>query len=172
MAGVAFPEQESGTGEGLACQNLAMAANSPYDDLVMDHIRNARNYRMLDDADRQSQGSNVLCGDEVTVYLKVNADRIEDAAFQCSCCGIAMASASMLTESVVGRSTDEARGEIRRVIKLIGERAGAGEAPGDEWLAALIATVNQFPTRSGCAMLPWVTLDAALDGRPMAAMGS
>ena len=60
-----------------------MVAKSPYDDLIMDHIKNARNYRVLDDADRRSHGSNPLCGDEVDVFLKVDSDRIADAAFQC-----------------------------------------------------------------------------------------
>lgn len=142
-----------------------MAPNSPYDDLVMDHIRNARNYRVLEDANRRSHGSNPLCGDDVTVYLRVRGDRVEEAAFQCSCCGIAMASASMLTESVVGLSTAEARSRARAVIDLIGARAAA-PAPRDERLAALAATVQEFPTRAGCVTLPWTTLEAALDHHP------
>ena len=148
-----------------------MAAKSPYDDLVMDHIRNARNYRVLENANRQSHGSNVLCGDEVTVYLRLNGERIEDAAFQCSCCGISMASASMLTEGIVGRSADEARSQAGRVIELIEARSPPGEMPRDEWLAALLATVREFPARAGCAKLPWTTLDAALDGRPTVELG-
>lgn len=148
-----------------------MAAKSPYDDLVMDHIRNARNYRVPDDANRQSHGSNPLCGDDVTVYLRLNADRVEDAAFQCSCCGISMASASMLTESVVGRSTAEARSRARFVIDVIGARTDPAAAPENEWLVALLATVREFPARAGCATLPWITLEAALDGRPEAVFG-
>ena len=148
-----------------------MPVKSPYDDLVMDHIRNARNYRVLDDASRQSQGSNQLCGDEVTVYLKLNADRVEDAAFQCSCCGIAMASASMLTESIVGLTAAEARSHARAVIETIGSRADAAGTPPDERVEALLATVREFPTRAGCATLPWITLEAALDGRPAAVVG-
>jgi len=145
-----------------------MSARLPYDDLVMDHIRNARNYRVLDDANRRSTGTNPLCGDEITVYLKLNGDRVEDAAFQCTCCGISMASSSMLTETVVGCSVAEARSHTRSVLDLIGARTGPEDGPKDERVAALLATVREFPTRAGCAALPWITLEAALDNRPTA----
>jgi nitrogen fixation NifU-like protein len=147
-----------------------MAAKSPYDDLVMDHIRNARNYRVPDDADRQAYGSNPLCGDEVTVYLRMNAGRLDDAAFQCSCCGISMASASMMTESVTGRSAAEARSRARSMIELIKARADPAAREGDEMTSALLATVREFPARAGCALLPWITLEAALDDRPEATL--
>ncbi len=147
-----------------------MATKSPYDDLVMDHIRNARNYRVPDDADRQAYGSNPLCGDEVTVYLRMNAGRLDDAAFQCSCCGISMASASMMTESVTGRSAAEARSRARSMIELIKARADPAAREGDEMTSALLATVREFPARAGCALLPWITLEAALDDRPEATL--
>jgi NifU-like protein involved in Fe-S cluster formation len=83
-----------------------------------------------------------------------------------------MASASMLTENIAGLSVDEARGRIRMVIDQIGARAAAGGTPRDEWLEALVSTVREFPTRAGCATLPWITLDAALDGQPTAVTGS
>ena len=147
-----------------------MAFKSPYDDLVMDHIRNARNYRVPDGANRQSRGSNPLCGDDVTVYLKLRGDRIEDAAFQCICCGITMAAASRLTETVRGWTTAEARSHARSVIDSIGART-VPEGQPDERVAALLGTVREFPTRAGCAILPWATLEAALDGRPVAVLG-
>jgi len=147
-----------------------MTPQSPYDDLVMDHIRNARNYRVPDDANRQSRGSNPLCGDEVIVYLKLHGDRVEDAAFQCSCCGISMASASMLTETVRGWGAPEARSYARSVIDLINARTSPDGQP-DERVAALLGTVREFPARAGCAALPWITLEAALDGCPVAELG-
>jgi nitrogen fixation NifU-like protein len=147
-----------------------MATKSPYDDLVMDHIRNARNYRSPDDADRQAHGSNPLCGDEVTVYLRMNGGRLDDAAFQCSCCGISMASASMMTESVTGRSAAEARSRARSMIELLKARADPAAREGDEMTSALLATVREFPARAGCALLPWITLEAALDDRPEATL--
>ena len=80
-----------------------MAVSKAYDDLIMDHIKNARGFRVLADATHHAGGSNPLCGDEVTVYLTLAGERIESAAFQCTCCGISMASASIMTESVRGK---------------------------------------------------------------------
>ena len=79
-----------------------MAVSKAYDDLIMDRIKNARGFRVLDDATHRAEGSNPLCGDEMTVYLTLAGERIESAAFQCTCCGISMASASIMTESVRG----------------------------------------------------------------------
>ena len=151
------------------CHTHRMAAKPLYDDLVMDHIRNARNYRVPDAANRQSHGSNPLCGDDVTVYLKLDGDRIEDAAFQCSCCGISMASASMLTETIAGWTAAEARRHARFMIDLLGGRA-VPDGQQDARVAALLETVREFPARAGCAALPWTTLEAALDGRPEAGL--
>src|SRR5262245_60309148 len=139
-----------------------MAQLTPYDDLIMDHIKNARNYRVLDDANRRSHGSNPLCGDEVDVYLRVDRDLIEDAAFQCNCCGISMASASMMTENVKGCSAGEARDRVRAVVALINAHADSAAPAADEMQRALLATVQEFPARKRCAALPWITLEAAL----------
>src|SRR5262245_56596839 len=144
-------------------------AQTPYDDLIMDHIKNARNYRVLDDANRRCHGSNPLCGDEVDVYLRVDRDeRIEDAAFQCSCCGISMASASMMTESIKGCGVTEARDRARAVIALVNANVDAPEPAADEMQRVLMSTVQEFPTRKQCAVLPWITLEAALAERPEA----
>jgi nitrogen fixation protein NifU and related proteins len=144
-------------------------AQIPYDDLIMDHIKNARNYRVLDDANRRCHGSNPLCGDEVDVYLKVGRDgRIEEAAFQCSCCGISMASASMMTENVKGLGVAEARNRARAVIAFINARIDSNEPAADEMQRVLVATVQEFPARKQCAALPWITLEAALAERPEA----
>ena len=78
-----------------------------YDDVIMDHIRNARNYHKLDGANREAEGSNPLCGDVITVYLKLSGEVIEDIGFQCTCCGVSMASASIMTESVKGKNKSE-----------------------------------------------------------------
>ena len=146
-----------------------MARQNPYDDLVMDHIKNARNYRALDGADRRSHGSNPLCGDEVDVFLRMDRDRIADAAFQCSCCGISMASASMMTESVRGLSVAEARDRVRALIALIETGPDGTQEGADEIERALLATVREFPARKRCAALPWITLEAALANRSEAA---
>lgn len=135
---------------------------APYDDYVMDHIRNARNFRVLENANRESKGSNPLCGDTLTVRLHVARGRVEDAAFRCECCGVSMASASMMTEWVKGREVAEARqfsrefaGRLASRAAKIGRRAGPMER-------ALLGTARDFPARAGCAVLPWSTLVAAL----------
>lgn len=145
-----------------------MQLKSPYDDLIMDHIKNARNFRALDGAHRQAHGSNPLCGDEIDVYLLIDRDRIDDAAFQCTCCGVSMASASMMTESVRGRSVDEARSRARALVAQIDERVEPSAEHQDEMQRALLTTVREFPARARCAALPWITLEAALANRPEA----
>jgi len=82
---------------------------SLYNDVVLDHIKNARNYRVMEAPDRSAEGVNALCGDTMSVYVRLDGDVIRDASFQCSCCGISMASASVMTEAVIGRTVSGAR---------------------------------------------------------------
>lgn len=139
--------------------------NSPYDNFLMDHIRNARNYRVLERASASASGANALCGDAMTVYVRVENGRIADAAFQCECCGVSMASASIMTEAVRGVSARDARIQVKSfVARVAGEATPAEEAP-DFAQGAVVATVRKYPVRSRCAMLPWLVLEAALDGR-------
>src|SRR5690606_25417745 len=113
-----------------ARSTAGIAEDAPlYDDIVMDHIKNARNYRVLDDADRHLEGSNPMCGDEMSLYLKLDGRRIADLAFQCTCCGISMASASILTEKVKGASVDEARAAARGFVDMIENAATGPEVP-------------------------------------------
>lgn len=144
-----------------------MTADNPtvhvYDDLLMDHIKNARNYRVLHDVDRHATGTNPLCGDEVLVCLKMEGERIADVAFQCTCCGISMACASIMTEMVRGRLADDGRKLLREVVAMLKSgRPPAAHSIGAERLA-MLETVRKFPARTRCAALPWVTLEGALD---------
>lgn len=134
-----------------------------YDDVVMDHIKNVRNYRAVSDADRSAQGINVLCGDGMTVYLTLRGDdAIGAAAFQCECCGVSMASASIMTEAVSGRPLAEVH-RLRRamVAALEGTESDLGD-----WddARAIVEAVRAHPSRRRCALLPWATLAAALAG--------
>ncbi|HYC48200.1 MAG TPA: SUF system NifU family Fe-S cluster assembly protein [Burkholderiales bacterium] len=134
-----------------------------YDELIMDHIRNARNYRVLDDANRHATGMNPLCGDEVVVSVRLEDDRIADVTFQCTCCGISMASASMMTAIVRGKSAEEAQRACRDMVALL--KASDEPDPlaaGAEGLA-LRETIRKFPARTRCALLPWATFEGALD---------
>ena len=126
----------------------------------MDHIKNARNYRTLSDASHTANGINPLCGDELNVYLRVVESRIEDAAFQCTCCGISMASASIMTEAIKGKDIGEARAFGKACRALL--ETPAPEASDDSPLRAVVETIRQLPGRVRCATLPWTTLEAAL----------
>jgi len=135
-----------------------------YDDLVMDHIKNARNYRAPEVFDHRASGVNPLCGDEMLVYVRLEGERIADVAFQCTCCGISMASASAMTELIKGETVADARRELRDFVTAL---RSPGEAAAHALSAeklALIDTVRRFPARVRCAMLPWVTLEGALSG--------
>jgi nitrogen fixation NifU-like protein len=114
----------------------------------------------------QAEGLNPLCGDEVKVFVRVEEGRLSDVAFQGQGCAISRASASMMTGKTKGRSTEEARALSGRVRDmLVGPEAEPARELGD--LAAL-SGVRKFPARIKCAMLPWHTLEAALDGRDAA----
>ncbi len=145
-----------------------MADLKLYDELIMDHIKNARNYGALDDANRKAAGSNPLCGDEMTVYLRIELERLEEVTFLCTCCGISMASASVMTESVKGLNASEARAVLRAFADLLAARAEPASAGGNAAHRAVLATVRAYPARVRCAILPWITLEAALEGRPEA----
>jgi nitrogen fixation protein NifU and related proteins len=147
-----------------------------YDDVILDHIKNARNYRVLDGADRLAEGVNPLCGDTFTVYVRLEGDTIRAASFQCSCCGISMASASVMTEAVKDKSVQQARELYRRFTALLADTEAAGESENrrreDLGEVAVLSVVRAFPSRRNCAALPWHTLAAALDGRSSMVLGS
>ena len=142
-----------------------MAAGNAYDDLIMEHIKNARGFRALDDATHQASGSNPLCGDELTVYARLDGDRIECVSFQCSCCGISMASASMMTECLQGQSWAQVRTWLGDFVAAITARAESPQASADPLRQVLLKTARDLPARTSCAALPWATLAAALEGR-------
>ncbi len=135
-----------------------------YQQVILDHHRSPRNYRRLSDANRSSEGTNPLCGDEITLYVRLDGNVIGDIGFQGSGCAISQASASLMTSAVKGKSTEEAEALFRAFHDMV---TGGPDAPADAQtlgkLAAL-AGVRQFPVRVKCANLPWHTLHAALTG--------
>jgi len=147
------------------------ATHALYDEVILDHIKNARNYRVLEHADRVAEGVNPLCGDTFTVYVQLDGEVIRDAAFQCSCCGISMASASVMTEAVKGRTLAQADELYRRFIGLLA-KPGTPEVPDDLGEVAVLSVVRAFPSRRDCAALAWHTLLAALEGRKSMVLGS
>ncbi len=136
-----------------------------YQDLILDHNRTPRNRRRLDAADREAEGYNPLCGDRVTIYLSIRDDVVEDVAFEGSGCAISTAAASLMTESVKGKTIDEAHRLFERFHEMVTESApSAGDGPGLGKLEAF-SGVRRFPARVKCATLAWHTLVAALGNR-------
>ena len=134
-----------------------------YRDVIVDHNRHPRNFREIPDADRRADGFNPLCGDKLTVFVKLDGGRISDVAFNGSGCAISIASASLLTESVKGRTIPEAEGLFAQMHRLLTQDDADIDVPSLGKLGAL-SGVREFPARVKCASLAWHTLNAALSG--------
>jgi nitrogen fixation protein NifU and related proteins len=134
-----------------------------YQNVILEHNRSPRNYRAMADADRKADGHNPLCGDTVTVWIRMDGDVIGDVSFQGNGCAISKASASLMTGAVKGKSRQEAEALFERFHRLVTGRLAAGES---ETLGklAVFSGVSEFPVRVKCASLSWHTLKAALDG--------
>lgn len=146
-----------------------MSLNELYREVILDHYRAPRHHDHLDSPDGTAEGKNPLCGDEVTVEIKVAGDTIVDVAAIGVGCSISQASASMMTEAVAGKSREEVAELVRKfkVMMSIEDSADPvvdpdrpGAALGD--LEALQG-VRKFPVRIKCADLPWITLTQALE---------
>ena len=142
-----------------------------YQSLILDHNRRPRNLGPLEDANRRQQGRNPLCGDECTLWLRVEDDVIADVRFVGTGCAISKASASVLTTVVKGRTTAEARALFDRFHDLVtGRAADAAGMPELPRSLAAFGGVSRFPMRVKCATMAWHALRAAL--APMADAGS
>ncbi len=139
-----------------------------YQEVILDHGKAPRNYRRPEDANRQAAGRNPLCGDQLEIYIRLDGDdRIADAAFLGKGCAISVASASMMTEIVKGKSRAEAETMFGRFRGMCTGEAAEGPAADDEDMERLrvMSGVRQFPVRVKCATLAWHALDAALSGK-------
>jgi nitrogen fixation NifU-like protein len=138
-----------------------------YQELILDHGRKPRNFRRLEDATNHARGDNPMCGDRMELQLKLSGDVVEDLGFQGRGCAISMASASLMTETVKGKTTAQAHAlsDRFRALAMTGAcpECGADLADEMERLQPL-AGVHEFPSRVKCATLAWHTLNAALDG--------
>jgi nitrogen fixation NifU-like protein len=141
---------------------MMASLSSLYQDLILDHNRSPRNYRVLENANRSVEGNNPLCGDRLTVSLRMQGDLIEDAAFQGSGCAISRASASLMTAAVKGKTRGEAEDLFHRFHQLVTGSLDPADARSLGKLAAF-AGVAEFPMRIKCASLSWHALRAALD---------
>jgi nitrogen fixation NifU-like protein len=132
-----------------------------YRDVILDHNRNPRNFGKVEPADAQADGHNPLCGDRLSVSLRMNGDRVEDVRFEGKGCAISTASASLMTEAVKGKSK-AAIAELFANIHAVLTQQDVEPDAGLGKLAALTG-VREFPARVKCASLCWHTLNAALD---------
>jgi nitrogen fixation NifU-like protein len=137
-----------------------------YQEVILDHSRNPRNFREIEGASRHAEGFNPLCGDRATVYVTLEGGRVKDATFVGKGCSISTASASMMTESIKGKTLREVEELFERFHGLITRdpsKAGPGPEEGLGKLA-VFSGVSEFPVRVKCASLAWHTLKAALGG--------
>jgi nitrogen fixation NifU-like protein len=132
-----------------------------YRDVIVDHNRHPRNFHEMADADRRADGFNPLCGDKLTMYVKLDGERIADVSFHGSGCAISVASASLLTESIKGRTVAQAESLFQSMHDLLTKDDAAVDVASLGKLGAL-SGVREFPARVKCASLCWHTLDAAL----------
>lgn len=133
-----------------------------YQDIILEHSKRPRNYRTLGCANRTAEGFNPLCGDRFTIYLDVEGDRIREISFQGSGCAISKASASMMTQALKGKTTEEAKELFNKFHTVVTGKDGVELS--ELGKLAAFAGVSEFPVRVKCATLAWHTLHAALQG--------
>ena len=131
-----------------------------YQQLILDHNRNPKNFKKLESANRQCEGFNPLCGDRVVVYLNVKDDVVEDISFEGSGCAISKASASIMTTLLKGKTITE----VKSCFDGFREMATTGEQDfADLGKLVVLAGVHKFPSRVKCAMLAWHTMVNTLE---------
>jgi nitrogen fixation NifU-like protein len=132
-----------------------------YQEVILDHNRRPRNFRSLEDARRQ-EGYNPLCGDRLTLFVKLDGERIADVAFQGHGCAISKASASLMTEALKGKTVAEARELFQKFHHMV--TSPPETAAPELGKLSVLSGVRAYPTRVKCASLAWHTLRAALAG--------
>jgi nitrogen fixation NifU-like protein len=133
-----------------------------YREVILDHNRHPRNFGRLDPCDAHADGHNPLCGDRLSITLRRDGDHLSDVKFEGNGCAISMASASLMTEAVKGRTRGEIDALFQRVHGLLTGSDAATNAAPDLGKLAVLSGVREFPARVKCASLCWHTLNAAL----------
>ncbi len=130
-----------------------------YQEIIIDHSKKPRNFRVLEDANHTAEGYNPLCGDHCKLFIKENEGKIETIGFQGAGCAISTSSASLMTEALKGKTVAEAEQMLRRFLDMVTK----GQTdPADLGKLAAFSGVREFPVRVKCATLAWHTLQAAL----------
>jgi nitrogen fixation protein NifU and related proteins len=135
-----------------------------YQEVILDHNKNPRNYHKLEGANRHAEGYNPLCGDHLKVFLRLDGDVIQDISFEGSGCAISKASGSMMTASLKGKTKDEAETLFQKFHQMVTGQPHAAVPP-ELGKLAVFSGVCEFPSRVKCASLAWHTLRSALEGK-------
>ncbi len=133
-----------------------------YQEVILDHNRRPHNFRALEDANRTAEGYNPLCGDRLTVFLRVEGDVVREASFLGSGCAISKASASLMTDSVKGKTLQQARVLFDAFHRMVTSDEPADPDAAELGKLVVLSGVRAFPARVKCASLAWHTLNAAL----------
>jgi nitrogen fixation protein NifU and related proteins len=136
-----------------------------YQQVILDHNKTPRNYHKMEQATRKSEGFNPLCGDRIIVYVQMDGDQIRDVSFEGSGCAISKASASLMTESVKGKSRAETEVLFHKVHQMLTAAPDAAVDTKELGKLAAFSGVREFPVRVKCATLAWHTLNSALEGK-------
>jgi len=139
--------------------------NDLYQEVILDHNRRPRNFRVLERPSHRAEGFNPLCGDQLSLSLTIDGDTIADIGFQGSGCAISKASASLMTDAIKGKSVDEANALFERFHSMV--TTPPAEAVESMGKLSVLAGVREFPVRVKCASLAWHTLKAALDQKEL-----
>jgi len=135
--------------------------NDLYQQVILDHCKHPRNFHEMGNPTCSAQGHNPLCGDQLKLYLALDGEQIKDISFIGSGCCISKASASLMTDSLKGKS----KGEVQNLFDQVHEMVTTGEVKGDVGKLAVFAGVHKFPARVKCAILAWHAVMAALKGQ-------
>jgi nitrogen fixation NifU-like protein len=135
-----------------------------YQEVILDHNKNPRNFREIENADRTADGNNPLCGDALRVYVELEDNKVKDVAFKGSGCAISKASASMMTQVVKGKSKEEAETLFDEFHRMVLGELDEETEENNLGKLKIFAGVREFPARVKCASLSWHTLNAALHG--------
>ncbi len=139
-----------------------------YQEVILEHNKNPRNFREIEDADQYADGKNPLCGDALRVYVSLDGDTVTDVAFKGSGCAISKASASMMTQAVKGKSKEQAASIFDEFHQMVTGELNIETDENDLGKLKIFSGVLEFPARVKCASLSWHTLNAALRGEEVA----
>jgi nitrogen fixation NifU-like protein len=134
-----------------------------YQAVILDHNKKPRNFHKLENANRKADGYNPLCGDQLSVYLHVENDQVQDVSFEGSGCAISKASASMMTQAVKGKTQSEAEALFNEFHRMATGELDEENEPNQLGKLTIFAGVRDFPARVKCATLSWHTMHAALN---------